>query len=105
MLIMLYYKNALGQLYAFENDAPEEIIAASVEQYSLVPITTGEYDALIAPTPEQLLARQVAEAMRFLADTDFKMLLHYEPEAGDDMEALIAERAAKRQFIRDYYAA
>lgn len=46
------------------------------------------------------LQREINSAKKFLADTDFKMLPNYAPKPDVDLEALVTERNAKREFIR-----
>jgi len=46
------------------------------------------------------LQREINSAKKFLFDTDFKMLPNYVPKPDEDLEALVIERNAKREFIR-----
>ena len=64
----MYYKNKENQPY-FE---PSQKV---IEKDNLVEITEEEFNQIIidinTPTPEQVLEQQKAEALKYLADTDW----------------------------------
>mgnify|MGYP001766780143 CR=1 FL=1 len=62
---MKHYKNSNGQVFGFEDDQLHLVTSDMVE------ITLEEIAELNKPTPEQLEAQAKAEALRYLADTDW----------------------------------
>ena len=65
-------------------------------------LTGAELEAHLNPKPttEQALAVKIAEAKKYLLDTDHKFYIGYVPKDGEDLDATLALRNEKREFIR-----
>lgn len=68
----------------------------------LIKLTAKEVEAHLNPKPttEQALAVKIAEAKKYLLDTDHKFYIGYVPKDGEDLDAILALRNEKRWFIR-----
>lgn len=68
----------------------------------LTKLTTKEVEEHLnpKPTPEKVLAEQIAEAKQYLLDTDHKFYIGYVPKDGEDLDATLTLRNEKRWFIR-----
>ena len=64
---MKHYKNTKGQVFGFDNDQLHLVTDDMVE------MTDAEFNEFCnpTPTPEQLAEQAKAEALRYLADTDW----------------------------------
>lgn len=64
---MKHYKNSNGQVFGFDDDQLHLVTPDMVE------MTDAEFQEFCnpKPTPEQLAERARAEALRYLADTDW----------------------------------
>ena len=93
----MYYKNKENKPY-FEPS--QEIILRD----GLVEITEEEFNQIVVeintPTPEQILAQQIAEANQYLARTDHKFYNGYKPKEGEDLVEIERLRDEAREFIR-----
>jgi len=87
--------------------------AQVIEKFNLTEITEAEFNQIVEavniPTAEQVLQQQLREAEQYLKDTDYVVVKMAEAQSLGvditDMKAeyadVIAEREAKRQFIRE----
>lgn len=68
----------------------------------LVELTDKEVEAHLNPKPttEQVLAVKIAEAKKYLLDTDHKFYIGYVPKPDEDCTAIKSLRDEKREFIR-----
>lgn len=68
----------------------------------LTKLTAKEVEAHLnpKPTPEQVLANQIAEAKQYLSDTDHKFYIGYVQKPDEDCASIQALRDEKREFIR-----
>ena len=64
---MKHYKNKQGQVFGFDDDQLHLV------QPDMVEVTDAEFQEFCnpKPTPEQLAEQAKAEALRYLADTDW----------------------------------
>ena len=60
-----------------------------------------EDDLQIAQNPRAEIEKAINDAIEFLSRTDHKELPSYEPTPDENIEQIIAERVAKRRFIRE----
>lgn len=90
---MKYFKKD-NEVYAYD----EQQLAQGYGK-DMIPMTDEEVELHINPIPTeaQILAEKVAEALAYLASTDFKVLPDYEPKS----EEVVALRATAREFIRN----
>lgn len=93
----MYYKNK-------ENKPYYEPTKEVIERDGLVEITESEFNQIVVeintPTPEQILAQQIAEAKQYLAKTDHKFYNGYKPKDGEDLVEIERLRDEAREFIR-----
>ena len=82
---MQFYKDSDNNVYDYFEEG-------------LVEITQEEWQAIINTRLEKF--RLIDEYKAFLAATDYKDLPNYVPKEGEDLAAVIADRNAKREFIR-----
>lgn len=96
---MIYYKDNERKPYAYEDGTDPKYIKAGLTE-----IDKAEFDEIVkginTPTPEQILQQQIAEAKAYLQETDHKFINGYVPRPDEDLDAILAERNAKREFIR-----
>ena len=99
-----YFRDADGRAAVIDNAGDQDRIEAIIKSNSLTEITEEEYREIITPTQEQVeamgLARAIRDAKKYLAETDYKDLPNYVPKPDEDLAAIIAERNARREFIR-----
>ena len=88
------YKDKNGQVYS--------ISPIQKPQDGWVKLTSEEVEAHLNPKPttEQALTVKIAEAKKYLLDTDHKFYIGYVPKDGEDLDATLALRNEKREFIR-----
>lgn len=88
------YKDTDGNVYAYNDiQTPRE---------SLVALTKKETEAHLNPQPttEQALAVKIAEAKKYLLDTDHKFYIGYVQKPDEDCASIQELRDEKREFIR-----
>lgn len=93
----MYYKNKENQPYY-------EPSQAIIQRDGLVEITEAKFNKIVVeintPTPEQILAQQIAEAKQYLEKTDHKFYNAYKPKEGEDLVEIERLRDEAREFIR-----
>lgn len=70
---MKYFINKDKELYAFEDDAPNDIVVDRIMKLGLTEITYEEYQELLKPSLDELKTSKVAH-FTYLRDT-----LRYDP--------------------------
>lgn len=92
------YKNKQNEIFGL---SPLDI--QNGRNAGLTKLTDKEVEAHLnpIPTPEQVLAEQIAEAQAYLDRTDHKFYIGYVTKAGEDCAAIQALRDEKREFIRN----
>lgn len=61
-------------------------------------------DGVLTPYIRTMSNSELVEKYKkYLSDTDYKMLPNYVPNAGEDLDAIIAKRNEARDFIRNNY--
>lgn len=93
---MKFYKDINNEVYAYEEDGSQDDLIGDK-----VLMTAEEVEAYINPpkTPEQILAEQRAEALKYLADTDYLYTRFL--EIGEPVpEDVVLKRKEARDFLR-----
>jgi hypothetical protein len=91
---MRYFQNPQGQFFGI--DAGQE----NLIQPDWIEATQADVDAANAPTPDQLRAQRIGELQGFLKDTDYKDLPNYDKRNTPEWNAIMAQRQAWREEIR-----
>ena len=94
---MKYYKDINNEVFAYEEDGSQDHLIVDK-----VLMTAEEIELHINPpkTEEQIIAEKVAEAKKFLDDTQFKFGDDYDQKDTPEWFELKAKRQELREFIR-----
>ena len=83
---MQFYKDNDNNVYDYFEDG-------------FIEITNEEWQSIVNARVEKF--NLISEYKKFLSETDYKDLPNYVPKDGEDLNAIIADRNTKREFIRN----
>ena len=83
---MQFYKDNDNNVYDYFEDG-------------FIEITNEEWQSIVNARAEKF--NLIAEYKKFLSETDYKDLPNYVPKDGENLNAIIADRNTKREFIRN----
>jgi hypothetical protein len=92
---MRYFKSTLGEFFGV--DAGQEKLIKS----DWVEVTKADIDFANKPTPEQLILDRINELKMLLRATDYKDLPSYDKRATPEWDAVMVQRQAWREEIRN----
>lgn len=98
---MKRYKNANGEIYAYEDDISEELLNQRIKELGLTPLTQKELDELnkqYEPSPEELELEELNEAIKEAEDDIRRAILigndSVLPELRKEYKELLADKQA-----------
>lgn len=93
----------MNKLYKDKNGNVYAVSPIQTPEKEWVVMTKKETDTHLnpKPTPEQVLAKQIAEAQTYLDRTDHKFYGDYEVKPDEDLEPIRINRSTARALIRD----
>nr|DAI27573.1 MAG TPA: hypothetical protein [Caudoviricetes sp.] len=98
---MKEFKNASGEIYAYEDDVSEELLKQRVQELGLAPLTQKELDELnkqYEPSPEEIELEETNEAIKEIEDDIRRAILigndSVLPELREEYKELLARKQA-----------
>ena len=98
---MKEFKNASGEIYAYEDDISEELLKQRIQELGLTPLTQKELDELnklYEPSPEELELEEINEAIKEVEDYIRHAILIGNdsalPELREEYKELLAQKQA-----------
>lgn len=98
---MKEFKNASGEIYAYEDDISEELLKQRIQELGLTPLTQKELDELnklYEPSPEEIELEEINEAIKEAEDDIRRAILIGNdavlPELREEYKELLAQKQA-----------
>ena len=98
---MKEFKNASGEIYAYEDDISEELLKQRIQELGLTPLTQKELDELnklYEPSPEEIELEEINEAIKEAEDDIRRAILIGNdavlPELREEYKKLLAQKQA-----------
>ena len=98
---MKRYKDKNNQIYAYEDDVSEELLAQRIQELGLIPLTKKELEELnkrYEPSPEELELEEINKAIKEAEDDIRRAILIGNdavlPELREEYKELLAQKQA-----------
>ena len=98
---MKEFKNASGEIYAYEDDISEELLKQRIQELGLTPLThkaLDELNKLYEPSPEEIELEEINEAIKEAEDDIRRAILIGNdavlPELREEYKKLLAQKQA-----------
>lgn len=96
---MKEFKNASGEIYAYEDNISEELLNQRIQELGLTPLTQKELDELnklYEPSPEEIELEELSEAIKEVEDDIRRAILigndRVLPELREEYKELLAQK-------------
>ena len=96
---MKEFKNASGEIYAYEDNISEELLNQRIQELGLTPLAQKELDELnklYEPSPEEIELEELSEAIKEVEDDIRRAILigndRVLPELREEYKELLAQK-------------
>jgi len=97
--MMKEFKNASGEIYAYEDNISEELLNQRIQELGLTPLAQKELDELnklYEPSPEEIELEELSEAIKEVEDDIRRAILigndRVLPELREEYKELLAQK-------------